>query len=1122
MVVTVASLTSKNASYYVKGYYLNGQAEGEWLDTEGARNLKLAGKEVRPRDFERLLRGFHPQTEEALVQNAGDKNRQLGWDLQFAVDKSFSVLYGLLPEAREELERSLKDAVKRTLIEVFEPQFLETRRGRGGKIREPVSSPIAIFLHRTNRENEIHIHCHAPVPNVGIREDGTAGTIVSWNFYDGKLALGKAFHANFVEQVRARLGIECEIDSQGLSRVRGFPELVAGALSTPSAKIAEVAKDQTAKAKEEANLKIRPAKAEQPLDMVTEECARRAESLGFTADDARSFLGRATPVQQVEGEEAARALLKGVISAMPEEFSKAQLFEQAFREGAKAELPFAAVNQALKETLSSGAELTSLGRINGREQYRKAREFDAGPGPRALKEAHEEELRKLLGEIINATPELNVAEFLPSPTAQEPESALSEHDEAVRKDERVEKAAEFGIRDEDLAGALASLDLPRRVQERVLEELNTDSLRKIIEARSQDPLDPTEQRTARDASPVETTSVDTRSPKLDAHSKVHLEQERAEARFVNELKEAHAIPEEQARSLFRGVLDRARDRTAERFLDSAITKALEDITKREAHFTRDGLREEVETRLSGRIIPFYLQEARIDHALNDPGRVVTLGESNQVRRYTTPEMLHVEELGIRAAEALQKHSGHAEKAHEVRQKLEDLPTPERNAVAKALSGSDLVLLEGKNGQEMQAVQRGINEALKKNLVERGIENMLLRKDLLWVAPTATAARELERSVGARNVLTVEKFLHEVDRGVGETMKHYATMLVHAAVGLPYWAQSHLPLTPHTTVVLDSASLVDTRQFSRLLQHAERAGARVIACATHEMPPLGPGGFFKELRQRSQEACVVTLPGAAKTDVEVVAHAHPAEAKTSLIDHWAKAAMKTPKDHTIVAASSRDVHELNQMAQARRKEAGELGLRSLTVRYKLGGEVVKERIYEGDRVVFTARTDKEVINGVFGTVKNIDLITGRIKVALDLKEKTYLPWEFDRQKTIEFQYRKYLFFRRQEEGFRLGYAATIYRTQNVAVEGNAYCLLGGPRGAPSAVYAGLGLAKGTTYFFGNRRQERAALLKEKQTAHEVKRRAEEELRNLRLLKEGLEQAGRHAMEQRQGQGMGMGF
>jgi hypothetical protein len=129
------------------------------------------------------------------------------------------------------------------------------------------------------------------------------------------------------------------------------------------------------------------------------------------------------------------------------------------------------------------------------------------------------------------------------------------------------------------------------------------------------------------------------------------------------------------------------------------------------------------------------------------------------------------------------------------------------------------------------------------------------------------------------------------------------------------------------------------------------------------------------------------------------------------------------------------------------------------------------------------------------VKRIDLLTGRIKVALDQEEKRFFPWEFHRNKTITFSYRNFRFFQRQVEGFRLGYAASIYRAQNVAVEGNTYLLYGGPEGAPSAVYAGLGLVKRTTHVFGQDVPgdflKRADRLEEKHAAHTIMRLADEE-------------------------------
>jgi conjugative relaxase-like TrwC/TraI family protein len=1064
MVATISPLHGGNATYYTKSYYLDGRAEGEWLETGAASELGVAGEPVRPREFERLLLGFHPQADEKLVQNAGKEDRQLGWDVQFAVHKSFSALAALVPEGRAELEACLREAVRSTVVEVVEPQFLETRRGRGGAVREPVSSPVAVFLHRTNRENEVHLHCHSAIPNVGLRRDGTFGSLVSWNLYEAKLALGKAFHARFAEQAAARLGVECEFDEHGLSRVKGFPERVAEALSTPARRIAEASVDATSKAKEEANLRLRPPKGELPFEVVVEGCRERAAELGFTEDDARAFLGRAPRVEQGPADEAARAHLRAVVAGLPEEFSKSQLFEAAFREGAKAGLPFAAVNEAIRETLASDLEAT--GRAGRKELFRKAGELGHLAAGASSGKSAEEELRGFLGRIIETTPELRVAEFLPPG-----EAALDDPGDLrpiVEPEGPTQAAPVYSNRlfartlEETVASVAADGPLAENPRARAAFK---EALRAELEATA-----------TGDPRPLEAAFIDTANLGAAASRAAADEGERTRSRWADE---APGLSAKEARSLLGRAVEAARTNYARNLVEAAVGQALDELTQREAHFSRRDLEDGVAAALSGKPAPPSLVEEALAATLSDPKRVVALGDFQGSDHYTTLQMLRAEQEGLAAAKVLQERTGRAESRSSVERRLgraPELSADQREAVVKAVSGSGLVLLQADNGLEMQAVQRGIREALGS-------------KDALWVAPTATAARELEKSVGAEQVATLQKLLYNLDRGFGEAVKHHGRMMLNAALGRPTWDARQLQFSPGTTVVLDSASLADTWRFSRLLQHAAGADARVIACATHGMPPLGPGGFFQELRRASDPAHVASLAGEAASRINYLPLRNHEEAKDALIKTWFGAASKRPEDHTIVAASGQDVRELNARAQAARKAAGLLGFRSLEVRYRLDGQLVKERVYEGDRVVFTARTAAETVNGVFGTVKHIDLLTGRVKVGLDLKEKRRLPWEFERQKTVEFQYRNYRFFQRQEEGFRLGYAATVYRSQNVAVEGDSYCLVGGPDGAPSAVYAGLGLAKGATYFFGDGSDPRAELLREKQTAHAVARAAE---------------------------------
>ena len=99
---------------------------------------------------------------------------------------------------------------------------------------------------------------------------------------------------------------------------------------------------------------------------------------------------------------------------MPAEFSKAQLFERAFREGAKAGLPFAAIKQATQEAILDETILHQLGRVSGREQYRRVEVPELANDLSDVGETHEKELREFLERIIETTPELELAEFLPA------------------------------------------------------------------------------------------------------------------------------------------------------------------------------------------------------------------------------------------------------------------------------------------------------------------------------------------------------------------------------------------------------------------------------------------------------------------------------------------------------------------------------------------------------------------------------------------------------------------------------------------------------------------------------------------------------------------------------------
>lgn len=1104
MAATVAPLSAGQITYYVSRYYLDGQAEGKWLETEGGRRFSLDNQAVEKTHFERLLNGFHPEDGTPLVQNAGKENRQLGWDIQFGIDKSFSVLYALCPEARSELETSLRQAVTAAVSDVLEPQFLETRRGKGGLSRESATAPVAGFLHRTNRENEIHLHYHAVMPNLGVRSDGTTGTIVSWNLYDAKMALGKAFHARFVEEVQNRLGIRCEFDEHGLSRVKHFPEEMARALSTPSRTIAEVSRDGSAEAKEEANLKIRQSKRAIPFEQVEHQTREIAEALGFSAATARAFLGTIPEgPEQKQGELTVAPLLDSVLSKLPEQFSKAQLIERAFLEGAKAGLPFSEIRQGVEETLSDQSKIESLGRIERREMYAQV----AGPTLRheeriledmsdlreaftvveattptvsltelraehdALQQRYNAELSRSIEGGIETAPELRTEEVLPV-VELAPPSSLAE----VRELETRLAREVAGEAISDCTVARDRIDLAIR------------TLAQLVEAKQ-------EQRGVQPEHSAEVlnTSFDINSPHVVEAAETFKKNQGLERDWLRTAQQDLGLSTTEARSLANRVVAETATRKEQRLIDRGVEVALSKVVEHESHFTPAQFANTVRSELGKTNVPQESLRLAIDKALADPKRTHFLGQLDGDLRYTTTELYNAERDGLNAAKALQERQGikvAPERLEAVLNKFPELTPEQREAVGTAVNGSKLVVLQGESGEGMHSVQKAIQAALARPYVEH-LARWARVHDVVFVAPSNAAAQELKRSSDAQQVTTLYRLNRNLDRGIVDTVKHHGSMIVNAALGEPTWKARQISLSSNTTVVLDSANLADTKELSRLLINAERSNARVVVCGTHEMSSLGPGGFVRELSHQSHWSQVAEIGDEAPARMVSLVGDSP---KDRLLARWSDEAKRKPQEHLMVAASRDDVRDLNQQAQAIRKEAGQLGFRSIVIRYKETDQdgntnTHKERIYEGDRVQFTGRSQKEVINGVQGTVKHIDLITGRIKVQLDLPEKRWLPWEFQRNKTIEFSYRNVRWFQRQEEGFRLGYAMTVNRAQNVMVEKNSYVLAGGPGHAPTRIYSELGLAKGKVYLFdeveaGNRK------LEPKLAAHTIEREAKQ--------------------------------
>ena len=213
-------------NYYLdlarENYYANTiEPPGQWIG-HGAELLNLHGT-VERAGFHHLLLGFTADGQRGLVQNAGNNNRQSGWDLTFSAPKSVSVFWAIAsPEVSREVELAHREAVE-TALAYVEAHCGITRRGSGGKRMEPAALTFATFQHSTSRSQDPQLHTHAVLLNLGLRADGTSGTLQSIYFFQQKMLVGALYQTELAVRLRQRLGLTIEPAKTGY-QIAGVPE----------------------------------------------------------------------------------------------------------------------------------------------------------------------------------------------------------------------------------------------------------------------------------------------------------------------------------------------------------------------------------------------------------------------------------------------------------------------------------------------------------------------------------------------------------------------------------------------------------------------------------------------------------------------------------------------------------------------------------------------------------------------------------------------------------------------------------------------------------------------------------------------------------------------------------
>jgi ATP-dependent exoDNAse (exonuclease V) alpha subunit len=258
----------------------------------------------------------------------------------------------------------------------------------------------------------------------------------------------------------------------------------------------------------------------------------------------------------------------------------------------------------------------------------------------------------------------------------------------------------------------------------------------------------------------------------------------------------------------------------------------------------------------------------------------------------------------------------------------------------------------------------------------------------------------------------------------------------------------LTLNENTVVVMDEAGMADTDRLSQLVDLTSEKGSKlVLAGDSSQLSPIGAGGLFSQIAERTpsaelkeihraenhweREAWVDVREGNAERALaayEAHERLHIADTREQagekMVADWNEQRLENPEGRTVMLtdASNDELDRLNQMAQDHRDQSGELG----NDRAELPGAPYS--LAPGDQVIFTKAMFQpgggpRVENGTLGTVKDVK---DQNNLTIDTHGANEREVKVD---TKEFK------------DLRLGYAQHVYKAQGLTAN-NALALIGG--------------------------------------------------------------------------------
>jgi conjugative relaxase-like TrwC/TraI family protein len=459
-------------------------------------------------------------------------------------------------------------------------------------------------------------------------------------------------------------------------------------------------------------------------------------------------------------------------------------------------------------------------------------------------------------------------------------------------------------------------------------------------------------------------AVATRAPKDHSES-----EESVYARWAAELAE-QGVGERQLAEVCSG----GRGRPATRTELDAVLDALagpDGLTGQVSTFTRTDVVDALAKRLP--VAPSAQEalaqvEAAADRFLAE--RAVRVGRDRRlgVERFSTPELLALERQLVDGATQRSDEHCAVVRPEVVRQVLDRHATAGEDQAAMVRD-----LTQGGDGVAVVVGRAGSGKTWALGVAREAFE--LDGYQVLGTAPTGIATVGLAEE-GFTDARTIDRLLLDLQGG-------------------------RTKLDRRTVLVVDEAAMVATRKLAPLLQHAERAGAKVVLVGDdRQFAPIQAGGGFRALRLRlgaseltinrrqveAWEQRAIDDVRAGRVEQAIAAYAEHDRIRAfearddrdrALVNDWWQAHQAGERP-VIYAHRRAQVDQLNSVCQRLRAEAGQLGPERL---------VVGDRSFAVDDVVVLGANAKDrlgVVNGTTATIVDLD-VSGRAMTVRTLEE-----------------------------------------------------------------------------------------------------------------------------------------